>query len=43
MTDTITNSAVTTVTVHQDRLWESLMTLARTGADDDTRDRAGRG
>jgi hypothetical protein len=27
MTDTITNPAVAAVTVHQDRLWESLMTL----------------
>ncbi|HYP45707.1 MAG TPA: Zn-dependent hydrolase [Propionibacteriaceae bacterium] len=35
MTDTITTPAVTTVTVNQDRLWESLMTLAGIGAYDD--------
>ena len=32
MTDTITTPALSTVTVNQDRLWESLMTLARVGA-----------
>jgi N-carbamoyl-L-amino-acid hydrolase len=35
MTDTITTPALTTVTVNQDRLWQSLMTLARIGAYDD--------
>lgn len=35
MTDTMTTPAVTTATVNQDRLWESLMTLARIGAYED--------